>query len=177
MTQSVFPDISREWACLLQMTVIMEECEASTEVLQSQVDEARERSQRELDELRRQLQEKSSELEKTRQAAKRLQEEVGEQQGGADEDVGVVREAVRLLTLQLPARPQLLPLEEDLRMCRREQQEAQQRGRQLEQKVKELEERSTAAVGDRERQVKLMEVKNYIKIKFCILLNSLFDFF
>lgn len=58
-------------------------------------------------------------------------------------------------------RPQLLPLEEDLRRCRREQQEAQQRGRQLEQKMKELEERSTAAVGDRERQVKLMEVKEF----------------
>lgn len=57
------------------------------------------------------------------------------------------------------AGPQLLPLEEDLRRCRREQQEAQQRGRQLEQKMEELEERSAAAVGDRERQVKLMEVK------------------
>lgn len=57
------------------------------------------------------------------------------------------------------ARPQLHPLEEDLRRCRREQQEAQQRGRQLEQNVKELEERSTTALGDRERQVKLMEVK------------------
>lgn len=60
------------------MTVIMEECEASTDVLQSQVDDARERSQRELDELRRQLQEKASELDKSRQAAKRLQDEVGE---------------------------------------------------------------------------------------------------
>lgn len=58
------------------MNVIMEECEASTDVLQNQVDEARERSQRELDELRRQLQEKSSELEKSRLAAKKLQEEV-----------------------------------------------------------------------------------------------------
>lgn len=57
------------------------------------------------------------------------------------------------------AGPQLLPLEEELRRCRREQQEAQQRGRQLEQKMEELEERSAAAVGDRERQVKLMEVK------------------
>ncbi|XP_075883459.1 cingulin-like protein 1 [Nelusetta ayraudi] len=109
-----------------KMTVIMEECEASTDVLQSQVDEARERSQRELDELRRQLQEKASELDKSRQAAKKLQDE-------------------------------LLPLEEELRRCRREQQEAQQRGRQLEQKMEELEERSAAAVGDRERQVKLME--------------------
>lgn len=58
------------------MNSIMEECETSTDVLQSQVDEARERSQRELDELRRQLQEKGAELEKSRQAAKRLQEEV-----------------------------------------------------------------------------------------------------
>lgn len=59
-----------------QMNSIMEECEASTDVLQNQVDEARERSQRELDELRRQLQEKGAELEKSRQAAKKLQEEV-----------------------------------------------------------------------------------------------------
>lgn len=71
-----FSKISRERARLFQMTVIMEECEASTDVLQSQVDEARERSQRELDELRRQLQEKASELDKSRQAAKRLQDEV-----------------------------------------------------------------------------------------------------
>lgn len=53
---------------------------------------------------------------------------------------------------------QLLPLEEDLRRCRREQQEAQLRGRQLEQRAEELEERNTATVGERERQVKLMEV-------------------
>lgn len=59
-----------------QMNNIMEECEASTDVLQSQVDEAKERSQRETAELRRQLQEKGAELEKSRQAAKRLQEEV-----------------------------------------------------------------------------------------------------
>lgn len=58
------------------MNSIMEECEASTDVLQSQVDEARERSQRELDELRRQLQEKGAELEKSRQAANKLQDEV-----------------------------------------------------------------------------------------------------
>lgn len=58
------------------MNSIMEECEASTDVLQDQVDEAREKSQRELDELRRQLQEKGAELEKSRQAAKKLQEEV-----------------------------------------------------------------------------------------------------
>lgn len=64
--------------CLLhvQMNTIMEECEASTDVLQNQVDEARERSQRELTELRRQLQEKGAELEKSRQTAKKLQEEV-----------------------------------------------------------------------------------------------------
>ncbi|XP_051238396.1 cingulin-like protein 1 isoform X2 [Dicentrarchus labrax] len=109
-----------------KMNSIMEECEASTDVLQNQVDEAREKSQRELDELRRQLQEKGAELEKSRQAAKKLQEE-------------------------------LLPLEEDLRQCRREQQEAQLRGRQLEQRVEELEERNATTVGDRERQVKLME--------------------
>lgn len=53
---------------------------------------------------------------------------------------------------------QLLPLEEDLQRCRREQQEAQLRGRQLEQKVEELEERNATTVGERERQVKLMEV-------------------
>lgn len=58
------------------MNSIMEDCEASTDVLQNQVDEAREKSQRELDELRRQLQEKGAELEKSRQAAKRLQDEV-----------------------------------------------------------------------------------------------------
>ncbi|XP_035521037.1 cingulin-like protein 1 isoform X2 [Morone saxatilis] len=109
-----------------KMNSIMEECEASTDVLQNQVDEAREKSQRELDELRRQLQEKGAELEKSRQAAKKLQEE-------------------------------LLPLEEDLRQCRREQQEAQLRGRQLEQRVEELEDRNATTVGDRERQVKLME--------------------
>ena len=59
-----------------QMNNIMEDCEASTDVLQNQVDEAKERSQREMAELRRQLQEKGAELEKSRQAAKRLQEEV-----------------------------------------------------------------------------------------------------
>lgn len=58
------------------MNSIMEECEASTDVLQNQVDEAKERSQRELSDLRRQLQEKAAELEKSRQAAKKLQEEV-----------------------------------------------------------------------------------------------------
>ncbi|KAM7002664.1 cingulin-like protein 1 isoform 2-T2 [Tautogolabrus adspersus] len=109
-----------------KMNSIMEECEASTDVLQNQVDEAKEKSQRELDELRRQLQEKGVELEKSRQAAKNLQEE-------------------------------LLPLEEDLRRCLSEQQEAQLRGRQLEQRVEELEERNAATVGERERQVKLME--------------------
>ncbi|XP_060891580.1 cingulin-like protein 1 isoform X1 [Labrus mixtus] len=109
-----------------KMNSIMEECEASTDVLQNQVDEAKEKSQRELDELRRQLQEKGVELEKSRQAAKKLQEE-------------------------------LLPLEDDLRRCLREQQEAQLRGRQLEQRAEELEERNAATVGERERQVKLME--------------------
>lgn len=53
---------------------------------------------------------------------------------------------------------QLLPLEEELRRCCREQQEAQLRGRQLEQRAEELEERKAAAVEERERQVKLMEV-------------------
>ncbi|XP_054475911.1 cingulin-like protein 1 [Anoplopoma fimbria] len=51
----------------------------------------------------------------------------------------------------------LLPVEEDLRRCLREQQEAQLRGRQLEQRVEELEEKNAATLGDRERQVKLME--------------------
>lgn len=55
-------------------------------------------------------------------------------------------------------RLQLLPLEEDLRRCHKEQQEAQLRGRQLEQRVEELEERNAASLGERERQVKLMEV-------------------
>ncbi|KAM9754990.1 cingulin-like protein 1 isoform 2-T3 [Menidia menidia] len=59
-----------------KMNNIVEECEASTDVLQNQVDEAKERSQRELAELRRQLQEKGAELEKSRQAAKKLQEEL-----------------------------------------------------------------------------------------------------
>lgn len=58
------------------MNSIMEECEASTDILQNQVDEVREKSQRELAELRRQLQEKGAELEKYQQAAKKLQEEV-----------------------------------------------------------------------------------------------------
>lgn len=53
---------------------------------------------------------------------------------------------------------QLLPLEEDLRLCHREQEEAQLRCRQLEQRVEELEERNTSMVGERERQVKLLEV-------------------
>lgn len=54
---------------------------------------------------------------------------------------------------------QLLPLEEDLRRCRREQQEAQLRGRQLEQRVEELEEKNAAVLEERERQLKLMEVE------------------
>lgn len=60
---------------------------------------------------------------------------------------------------------QLFPLEEDLRRCRREQQEAQLRGRQLEQKVEELEERNVAAMDERERQVKLMEVKTSLNLQ------------
>ncbi|XP_019124781.2 cingulin-like protein 1 isoform X2 [Larimichthys crocea] len=52
---------------------------------------------------------------------------------------------------------ELLPLEEDLQQCRGEQQEALLRGRQLEQRVEELEERNAATVGERDRQVKLME--------------------
>ncbi|XP_077593082.1 cingulin-like protein 1 isoform X2 [Stigmatopora nigra] len=59
-----------------KMNSIMEDCEASTDVLQGQVDEAKERSQRELTELRRQLQEKGAELEKSRLAAKKLQDEL-----------------------------------------------------------------------------------------------------
>ncbi|MEQ2185301.1 hypothetical protein GOODEAATRI_016727 [Goodea atripinnis] len=124
----------------VQMNTIMEECEASTDVLQNQVDEARERSQRELTELRRQLQEKGGELEKSRQAAKKLQEEVWPSLS-----------KIHLNVL-------LLPLEEDLRRCRREQQEAQLRGRQLEQRVEELEEKNAAGLEERERQTKLMEV-------------------
>lgn len=53
---------------------------------------------------------------------------------------------------------QLFPVEEDLRQCRRELQEAQLRVRQLEQRLEDLEERNAATVEDRERQVKLMEV-------------------
>ncbi|XP_061630721.1 cingulin-like protein 1 isoform X2 [Phyllopteryx taeniolatus] len=108
------------------MNSIMEDCEASTDVLQSQVDEAKERSQRELAELRRQLQEKGADLEKSRLAAKKLQDE-------------------------------LLPLEEDLRRCHREHEEAQSRARQLEQRAEELEERNATTVDDRERHVKLLE--------------------
>ncbi|KAM4553605.1 cingulin-like isoform 1-T1 [Fundulus diaphanus] len=52
---------------------------------------------------------------------------------------------------------ELLPLEEDLRRCRREQQEAQLRGRQLEQRAEELEERNAGVLEERERQIKLME--------------------
>lgn len=51
----------------------------------------------------------------------------------------------------------MLPLEDGLRQSRREQQEAQQRGLQLERRVKELEERNVATMDDRERHVKLME--------------------
>lgn len=54
---------------------------------------------------------------------------------------------------------QLLPLEEDLRQCRREQQEAQQRCRQLEKKAEELDERNASAAGERERHVKLLEAR------------------
>ncbi|XP_057692943.1 cingulin-like protein 1 isoform X2 [Corythoichthys intestinalis] len=109
-----------------KMNSIMEDCEASTDVLQSQVDEAKERSQRELAELRRQLQEKGAELEKSRLAAKKLQDE-------------------------------LVPLEEDLRRCHGEQQQAQSIARQLEEKVEELEERNASTVEERERHVKLLE--------------------
>lgn len=49
-------------------------------------------------------------------------------------------------------------MEEDLQRCRREQQEALERGQQLEQRVEELEERSTVMVEERDRQVKVMEV-------------------
>ncbi|XP_027897178.1 cingulin-like protein 1 isoform X2 [Xiphophorus couchianus] len=52
---------------------------------------------------------------------------------------------------------ELLPLEEDLRRCHREQQEVQLRGRQLEQRVEELEQKNAAVLEDRERQAKLME--------------------
>lgn len=52
----------------------------------------------------------------------------------------------------------LLPLEEDLLQCHRSQQEAQLHSQQLEQKVRELEEKNVATVDERERQVKLMEV-------------------
>lgn len=54
---------------------------------------------------------------------------------------------------------QLLPLEEDLQKVEREQQEAQQRCRQLEKRVEELEERNASAVGERERQVQLLEAR------------------
>lgn len=59
---------------------------------------------------------------------------------------------------------QLLPLEEDLRRCHREQQEAQLRGRQLEKRVEELEERNASVVEERERQIKLTEVKFYCSV-------------
>lgn len=54
---------------------------------------------------------------------------------------------------------QLLPLEEELRQCRGEQQEAQQRCRQLEKRAEELEERNAAALGERERHVKVLEAR------------------
>lgn len=210
------------------MNNIMEECEASTDVLQNQVDEAREKSQRELAELRRQLQEKGAELERSRHMAKKLQEEVwyplslwfiefacptvlvikikleakerscvplfqNSSPGGAlwgsivqssfwkccrklnrafPNESDVVPDSLLTSGRQtssfylsvwvftqwcLPC-PQILPLEEDLQRCRREQQEAQLRGQQLEQRVEELEERSAATAEERERQVKLMEV-------------------
>lgn len=54
---------------------------------------------------------------------------------------------------------QLLPLQEDLCQCEREQQVAQQRCRELEKRVEELEERNTTAAGERERHVKLLEAR------------------
>ncbi|KAM8752091.1 cingulin-like protein 1 isoform 1-T1 [Acanthopagrus schlegelii] len=71
------------------------------------------------------------------------------------QEKGAELEKSRLAAKKL--QEELLPLEEDLHRCRREQQEALQRGRQLEQKVEELEERNASTVGERERQVKLME--------------------
>ena len=160
-----------------QMNSIMEECEASTDVLQSQVDEARERTQRELDELRRQLQDKGAELEKSRQAASKLQEEVRRSFPPAARlflsqllkhtlALGVSLPSSDLRAAGLTSRSscflsyvQLLPLEEDLRQRQREQQEAQQRCRQLEKRVEELEERNTSALGERERHAKLLEAR------------------
>lgn len=159
------------------MNSIMEECEASTDVLQSQVDEARERTQRELDELRRQLQDKGAELEKSRQAASKLQEEVRRSFPPAARlflsqllkhtlALGVSLPSSDLRAAGLTSRSscflsyvQLLPLEEDLRQRQREQQEAQQRCRQLEKRVEELEERNTSALGERERHAKLLEAR------------------
>lgn len=86
------------------MNSIIEECEASTDVLQNQVDEARERSQRELDELRRQLQEKGVELEKSRQAAKSLQDEVRRWALGskrAENSASLPRSCARVRTFDL----------------------------------------------------------------------------
>ncbi|KAM6960640.1 cingulin-like protein 1 [Aplochiton taeniatus] len=61
------------------------------------------------------------------------------------------RQTAQKLQEELPG------LEEDLRLCWREREEAQQRGRQLEQRVEDLGSRNTATLEDRARQVKLME--------------------
>ncbi|XP_042157854.1 cingulin-like protein 1 isoform X2 [Oncorhynchus tshawytscha] len=59
-----------------EMSVKVEECEASTEQLQLQVDEVRKKSHTELTELQQQLQEKGLDLEKSQQNTRKLQEEL-----------------------------------------------------------------------------------------------------
>ncbi|XP_036816685.1 cingulin-like protein 1 isoform X2 [Oncorhynchus mykiss] len=59
-----------------EMSVKVEECEASTEQLQLQVDEVRKKSHTELTELQQQLQEKRLDLEKSQQNTRKLQEEL-----------------------------------------------------------------------------------------------------
>ncbi|XP_056137164.1 cingulin-like protein 1 isoform X2 [Lampris incognitus] len=89
------------------------------------------------------------------EARERSQRELAELQKQLQEK-GVELEKSRLTAKKL--QEELLSLEEDLQRCRRAQQEAQLRGRQLEQRMEELEKRSTSTVEERARQIKLMEM-------------------
>ncbi|XP_034735930.1 cingulin-like protein 1 [Etheostoma cragini] len=92
-----------------------------------------------------------NQIDETREKSQRELDELRRQLQEKGAELEKYRQAAKKL------QEELLPLEEDLRRCRREQQEAQLRGRQLEQKVEELEERNTAMVVERERQFKVME--------------------
>ncbi|KAI5088614.1 cingulin-like protein 1 isoform X1, partial [Silurus meridionalis] len=113
-----------------EMCEIVEASQFSTQELQEQIDTYKEKNRRELAELQRQLRDGGLELEKSRIAAKSLQEEVG-----------------------------LGQLEEDLRLCKRERDEEEERVKSLQQKVFELELDADTKVqsNDKARQIKLLE--------------------